>query len=1445
MANEANPYDQPDRLRAIFNEAISRASPEERQRYVAEVCGSEPNLRREVESLLRAHDQADQFLDQSVTGATLDPIAEDPGTIIGRYRLLEELGQGGFGVVYRAEQLEPVRREVALKIIKEGMDTQEVIARFEAERQALALMDHPNIAHVYDAGATATGRPYFVMELVGGLPVTEYCDAHRLSTGARLTLFLQVCAAVQHAHQKGIIHRDLKPSNVVVTEIEGQPVPKVIDFGIAKAIAPLAGLTPRNLITVRALLLGTPAYMSPEQLAAGGVDIDTRSDVYSLGVLLYELLVGTTPFDTQALGQAALDEVRRVIRETEPPKPSTRLQTLGRQATEIAERRNVEVGTLRRLIRGDLDWVVMKALEKDRGRRYETVNALARDLQHHLHHEPVLAGPPGAAYRMGKFVRRHRMGVAAVVAISAALVLGSVVSLVGLAHARAERDRAMAADKQAEAEKAVAAAVNAFLLEDLLGQAAPEAEPDREVKLRTLLDRAAVRVESRFEGQPLIEAPVREKLGSVYMSLGEYTNARPHFERALEIYTEHYGPEDPRTLKTHRHIIRLMRAMGEHDTGERLAEELVALQRRLLGLEHPETLESLYLLAAYRDEQAKLPEAEELMREVLAVRRRVLGPDHPDTVQAMQGLAVIFMSQAQSSEPGKMTEARRLFEEVLPLRRRNLGPEHPDTLATMNSLGGVYASLGDTPAAHKLFTEVLEIQSRVMGPEHPQTLGTVYNLALAEQFQGNLQHARQRYLDLIALRREIFGPEDRPTYQIKLNLGVVLTAQGELQEAGRFLDQAFDGYRRALGPASPAAFRAILGQARLGKAYLDQGQPAEAQSIFETVLSAMADVVPDHHPDALHARLNLADALAAQGRRASANRVYNELLAASADHRTPASAESSEVLGISSPVARALRALRAPGEALDIYRHQLAAETRDLGRGHPFTQNTLRNLAVTCIEAGRLDEARERFGALLTLETHTKGPTSAETLHTTQILAFLDTTIGHWSEAMNHCRTLLTADTAQLRAVRHYALLALLTGQPELCRDQASLLLTRAAAVTNDLRTARSAVQTCLTLAEHAADITAVLQLAARVAYPQPPSANLPADPDLQLLQGLTEYRAGRHTEAVAALRSLTFAAGARGLLALYLTALANSELGRVEEARLRFAQANRRLEEQLHTGALSGTGNFSEEIIDMCEVFVLRSEAERALFGRPVALHPDPEHLAAARQAWLPVVHWLHRARRSCLEQRWRDALDALDQASQSPAFNWSAARIELPEAEVWLGIALLRAGDLQRHQQLCRALAAAAFAGASSLNAAATAARICLLPVDPGPELLRLAGDLVSGIQAEFADLDQPRREDLQLIQGWLAYRTSRYHDAASILAEVSNSDAPNRRAFAEVLHSMTVHQLGQPGLAEMLLHDGQSGDVDATEWCACPECFPTHQILSLLWEEAHQLMHTPIMH
>jgi serine/threonine protein kinase/Tol biopolymer transport system component len=454
MSVESNPSGA--RLREVFAEALERQSPEDRQRYLDEACAGDPQLRSCVESLLRSHEQAGDFLARNAHGEEISLAAEAPATVIGPYRLIEKLGAGGFGVVYRAEQTQPIRREVALKIIKLGMDTREVIARFQAERQALALMHHPNIAQIFDAGATDTGRPYFVMELAAGDPITDYCDAHQLPTEERLRLFLQVCDAVEHAHKKGIVHRDLKPSNVVITLQDGKPVPKIIDFGIARMLqGQHAG---RTALTRRELLLGTPAYMSPEQVALSGDDIDARSDIYSLGVLLYELLTGTQPFETEKLRRRAIDEIRKVIREEDPPKPSTRLETLGAQATEIAKHRHAEPITLRRQLRGDLDWVVMKTLEKERSRRYDSARGLADDLLRHLRHEPVLAGPPGAGYRLGKLARRRRGPLIAAGSVAAVLVAAAILAYWQSARTREAQRRA--ASKEAQLKSALGASGN-------------------------------------------------------------------------------------------------------------------------------------------------------------------------------------------------------------------------------------------------------------------------------------------------------------------------------------------------------------------------------------------------------------------------------------------------------------------------------------------------------------------------------------------------------------------------------------------------------------------------------------------------------------------------------------------------------------------------------------------------------------------------------------------------------------------------------------------------------------------------------------------------------------------------------------------------------------------------------------------------------------------------
>jgi serine/threonine protein kinase len=397
---------------AIFNVARRIESPDVRRVYLQQSCGDDEKLLARIEALLRVHEQEHGLLRTAEPSDEIDETAvtERPGALIGRYKLLEQIGEGGFGVVFMAEQQEPVRRKVALKIIKLGMDTRQVIARFEAERQALALMEHPNIAKVLDAGATDSGRPFFVMELIKGMPITEYCDQCKLAVRERLDLFIAVCQAVQHAHQKGIIHRDIKPTNVLVTQVDGVPVAKVIDFGIAKATG--QQLTEKTLFTHFAQMIGTPLYMSPEQAALSGADVDTRSDIYSLGVLLYEMLTGTTPFDKERLRNAAFDEIRRIIREDEPPKPSTRVSTLGQVESTVSTMRGIEPKQLSRLLRGDLDWIVMKSLEKERNRRYESASAFAADVQRYLNDESVQAHPPSAGYRLRKFARRHKVGLA-------------------------------------------------------------------------------------------------------------------------------------------------------------------------------------------------------------------------------------------------------------------------------------------------------------------------------------------------------------------------------------------------------------------------------------------------------------------------------------------------------------------------------------------------------------------------------------------------------------------------------------------------------------------------------------------------------------------------------------------------------------------------------------------------------------------------------------------------------------------------------------------------------------------------------------------------------------------------------------------------------------------------------------------------------------------------
>jgi len=831
--------DRWQKQKQLFEEA-SRLEPEQRQAYLTEACAEDPSLRETVEDLLRADDEGGDPVAEVGRAAASDAISASSATLPDRirdYRILRKIGEGGMGEVYLAEQETP-RRQVALKVIRRGMDTRHIIARFESERQALALMDHPNIATVFDAGETPGGRPYFVMEYVRGTAITLYCDRNRLSTVDRLRLFVDVCHGVQHAHHKAIIHRDLKPSNILVTIQNDRPVPKIIDFGVAKATN--RHLTDRTLYTEVGQLIGTPEYMSPEQAEMTGLDVDTRTDVYSLGVILYELLAGMLPFESKELREVGFDETRRIIRERDPARPSARVSTAGDTAGKIARSRRSEPGALAHELRGDLDWIVMKALEKDRTRRYDSPNELAADLERHLANQPILARPASETYRARRFVRRHRVGVA-VAALVVLLVAGfTTAHLLQARETVLERDRA---NQQAE----VATRVSDFLIE-LFETSDPEESKGENVTAREILDRGAERIEQELTDQPVVQARLMSKIGWVYHTVGLFEDSERLLRRAIELQRVHLGPAHPETLESMSGLNETLYRQGRLDEVEALDVELLELRRRVLGEDHPDTIESCEAVGVTYMGQGRYAEARELLQHTLDVRRRTLGPEDRTTLDAHYNYAALLSAE------GRPVEAAAAYREILEIQRRVEGEDSRDTLTTRGALGRALSTLGRYEEAEAVLRKTLEGRQRLLGPEHDGTLMTMDELAGVIGDQGRHAEAEVLFRELVEMRHRISGPDNPRTQAVLRGHGMQLLALGRYDEADPQLTLALDRQRARLGDDHPLA---LAYERSLIRLRLAQGRTDEALAMIEDNVAATR-TLPE-------ARLGLGDALTLQG----------------------------------------------------------------------------------------------------------------------------------------------------------------------------------------------------------------------------------------------------------------------------------------------------------------------------------------------------------------------------------------------------------------------------------------------------------------------------------------------------------------------------------------------------------------------------------------------------
>ena len=850
----------------LFAAAIAIADPSERALLLERECAGRPELRLRLDQLLDAHFGSSLLLDQPDIDQTqgrdqtqdnfapVITIPDNPGNpgqyeqagvvIAGKYTLVEGIGKGGMGSVWRARQTAPVKRFVAVKLIKAGMDSKQVLARFDAERQALALMDHPNIAKVLDGGLHEH-RPYFVMELVKGVPITEYCDRHRLTPKERLELFVPVCQAIQHAHQKGIIHRDIKPSNVLIALYDDRPVVKVIDFGVAKATG--GTLTEHTIDTGFGGVVGTPQYMSPEQATFNNLDVDTRSDVYALGVLLYELLAGSPPFSNQDLEKRGLLEMLRVVREDEPPRPSTKLSTADALPT-LSANRGTEPNKLAGLLRNELDWVVMKALEKDRSRRYETANGFAADVQRYLSGEAVQAHPPSAAYRLRKFVRRNRPQAIAAALVLAALLAGVVGTSVGLMRAnraaeqerqarvreaeRAEGERQSKVEADAKRQEAERNLAFAKKGNEILGSVFAALDPKANYAtvaalrnaLRDNLAKAVSELDGSAIGDPLEVAAMQNTLGQSLLGLGEANLAIDVFAKSFATSKEGRGADHPDTLASMNNLASGYQAAGNMDRALPLLEATLRLMTAKLGADHPETLASMNNLAAGYEVAGKMDRALPLFEETTRLMTAKLGADHANTLTCMNNLARSYQAV------GKMDRALPLYEETTRLMTAKLGADHPHTMTSMNNLAQGYRDVGKMDRALPLFEETHRLRNAKLGADHPDTLTSMASLAQGYQIVGKMDRALPLYEETIGLMTAKLGADHPETLLTMVGLALGYQAVGKMDRALPLYEETTRLMTAKLGVDHPYT---ITTMNNLALAYQAAGKMDRALPLFE------------------------------------------------------------------------------------------------------------------------------------------------------------------------------------------------------------------------------------------------------------------------------------------------------------------------------------------------------------------------------------------------------------------------------------------------------------------------------------------------------------------------------------------------------------------------------------------------------------------------------------